>query len=203
MPQDDVCLGSGSDCSSDSNSTQATVHTHFASCCCCCCFFLVHSACSSLGCKKCIWAKTTRQTCRLGWSRDVEWGSRRSLAWLAVELGVPCTLHPGPCSSPVIKRAVALEPPPGSVPVRFSLSAFGDCILEQAGRTLRVSQAVANYALRHNCLGPGRGVQFPPEQQQQQQWLHLSQARQTVGEGERARQTAADVHRLGLALQSP
>lgn len=103
MPQDDVCLGNGSDSSSssDSNSAQATVHTHFASCCCCCYFFLVHSACSSLGCKKCIWAKTTRQTCRLVGSRDGEWGSRRSLAWLAVELGVPCTLPPlGPAPPP-------------------------------------------------------------------------------------------------------
>lgn len=104
--------------------------------------------------------------------------------------GAWSALHPapsGPCSSsPVIKRAVALEPSPGTV--RFSFSAFGDCILEQAGRTLRVSQAVANYALRHNCLGPGRGVGFPPEQQQQQ-WLHLSQARQTVGGRGRAGQT--------------
>lgn len=68
---------------------------------------------------------------------------------------------------------------------------------EQARRTFSVSQAVANYALRLNCLAPRRLAVLPPKQQQQQ-WLHLTLDRQRVRLFRRGRQTAADGHRLGL-----
>lgn len=76
---------------------------------------------------------------------------------------------------------------------------------EQARRTFSVSQAVANYALRLNCLAPLRLAVLPPKtttttiaafNARQTEWdRERERERET---GRRGRQTAADGHRLGL-----
>lgn len=104
-------------------------------------FFLVHLPAAALDAKKCIWAKTTRQTCRPG-CLSVERESAREgvgVAWHDWQWSLECTA-PSPYScSRVIKRAVALEPPPGpspgplavAVPGSATFSGFGECILSR------------------------------------------------------------------------
>lgn len=108
--------------------------------CCCCClfsFFLVHSPAAALD-AKCIWAKTTEQTCRRPGLSRFRGGVGVALAWLAVARSAPAP-SPLRCSySSVIKRAVALEPPVAGI---ASVSGFGECILSRlVGRSVCLRQ---------------------------------------------------------------